>query len=85
MGKIKGWTKEIRGTQINYIKLNRRVGENSLGIIIIQKIPRVNIHTAKVTGHTYSVKSNKSNWHRFSNEKSAVAYAMKMMRSNPNG
>jgi hypothetical protein len=79
---VNGWKKEIRGNQINYIKKNRAVGDSGIGIIVIQKIPDVNLKTLKIKGYTYSVRTNRTYWKRFKTKSAALKQARIYMRKN---
>ena len=81
----KGWMKEQRGSQINYIRLKRTIEDvmsNRLTFIVIQEIPIVHPREMRITGYTYSVKTNKkwSRWMRFKTKTKAIEYVHKLMK-----
>lgn len=55
------WKMTENDFQITFARLNGH------GVVVIQKIPEVDVHTIKVMGYTYSVKASikGSHWQRF--------------------
>ena len=75
---IKQGNLNLPNSQINFIrKVDRLDGLPNL--IILQKSPNVDIHTNKIIGYVYSVKTTKTHWKRFSTEETALIYVKKLM------
>jgi hypothetical protein len=79
----KDWKKEIRGNQTNYIRIGGNLSGNGNNLIIIQKIPKVSMTgKIRIIGHTYSLKTTRGRWERFSSIKKATTRANQIMRKN---
>lgn len=78
---VNGWKKIIdREYHQVFAKAGAKIGSG--GVVVIDKIPTVEIPSMKTTGHTYSVKSSKkyTKWKNFGSYADALTNAEKRMR-----
>lgn len=75
------WIKQKTLNGIMYSKKGASYDTDGVRLIRIDAIPKINLETMKVIGHTYSMITNKSNgrFRRFTNKAHAISYANRLM------